>query len=62
MTHVCMVGQPVKLGPYGVLRLAMSAPLARKIATAAGLEEALQQDAIVLDKMVILGRYCDVLA
>lgn len=59
---VCMVGQPVKLGPYGVLRLAMSAPLARKVATPGGLEEALRQDAIVLDKMVILGRYCDVLA
>ncbi|GAB0498632.1 hypothetical protein MMPV_009978 [Pyropia vietnamensis] len=62
VTHVCMVGQPVKLGPYGVLRLAMSAPLARKVATPGGLEEALKQDAIVLDKMVILGRYCDVLA
>jgi len=59
---VCMVGQPVKLGPYGVLRLAMSAPLARKVATPAGLAEALEQDAVVLDKMVILGRYCDVLA
>lgn len=56
----CFVGQPVKLGNHGVLRLAIGAYLAREIAaTKTGLANALKEDAAVLDKMMILGKYCE---
>lgn len=55
----CMVGQPVKLGSYGVLRLAIGAPMAREIARSGYLERALEEDARILDKMVVLGKYCE---
>lgn len=56
----CMVGQPVKLGDFGVLRLAIGAPLARDIAAQPGkLFEALKEDARILDKMMVMGKYCD---
>lgn len=55
----CMVGQPVKLGEYGVLRLAIGAPQAREIARCGNVAEALKDDARILDKMVVLGKYCD---
>lgn len=56
----CFVGQPVKLGDYGVLRLAIGATLAREIAaTRNGLAEALREDSAVLDKMAVLSKYCE---
>lgn len=54
----CMVGQPVKLGDHGVLRLAIGAPLAREIVMK-GLSGVLRQDDLILDKMVVLAKYCD---
>lgn len=55
----CMVGQPVKLGCYGVLRLAVGAPMAREIVQPGRLQTALQQDAKILDKMMVLSKYFD---
>lgn len=56
----CLVGQPVKLGTYGVLRLAIGAVLARKIAsTTHELEKVLEADRKILDKMIVLARYCE---
>lgn len=56
----CFVGQPVKLGKDGVLRLAIGAYLAREIAaTKTGLAKALADDGLVLDKMTILSKYCE---
>ncbi|KAI0562199.1 Pyridoxal phosphate-dependent transferase [Gracilaria domingensis] len=55
----CMVGQPVKLGPYGVLRLAVGAPMARDIAQPGQMEKALKDDEKILEKMIVLGRYYD---
>jgi hypothetical protein len=56
----CFVGQPVKLGKYGVLRLAIGSTLARTIAaTKTGLAAALADDARVLDKMMVLAKYCE---
>ncbi len=54
----CTVGQPVKLGDYGVLRLAIGAPLARYIA-ANGVRSTLEKDDLILDKMILLASYCD---
>lgn len=54
----CMVGQPVKLGSFGVLRLAVGAPMAREITAPGKLEEALVEDAKILDKMMVLAKYC----
>jgi hypothetical protein len=56
----CFVGQPVQLGKHGVLRLAIGAHLAREIAvTKSGLAKALADDARVLDKMMVLSKYCE---
>lgn len=56
----CFVGQPVKLGDHGVLRLAIGAYLAREIAARkTGLSKALEDDAKVLDKMIVLSKYCE---
>lgn len=55
----CMVGQPVKLGDFGVLRLAVGAPMARDIAQPGKLQMALEQDARILEKMMVLAKYCD---
>lgn len=56
----CFVGQPVKLGDHGVLRLAIGAYLAREIAaTKTGLSKALKDDAMVLDKMMVLSKHCE---
>lgn len=55
----CMVGQPVKLGDFGVLRLAIGAPMARDIAQPGRLQEELREDARILDKMIVMGKYCD---
>ncbi|CAN8072338.1 unnamed protein product [Agarophyton chilense] len=55
----CMVGQPVKLGCHGVLRLAVGAPMARDIAQPGQLEKILKEDEKILDKMIVLGRYYD---
>lgn len=55
----CMVGQPVKLGDFGVLRLAVGAPLARDMTQPGRLEVALENDARILDKMIVLARYCE---
>lgn len=54
----CTVGQPVQLGEYGVLRLAIGAPLARYIAQY-GVEECLAKDDLILDKMIVLAKYCN---
>lgn len=55
----CMVGQPVKLGKFGVLRLAIGAPMARDIVRDGRLSVALKEDEKILDKMMVLARYCD---
>lgn len=55
----CMVGQPVKLGGFGVLRLAIGAPMARDIAQPGKLQQALREDARILDKMIVMGKYCE---
>lgn len=56
----CFVGQPVKLGQYGVLRLAIGAVLAREIAAKPGsLAARLKEDERILEKMLVLGKYCD---
>lgn len=55
----CMVGQPVKLGCYGVLRLAVGAAMARDILEPKQLKLALEQDAKILDKMIVLVKYLD---
>lgn len=56
----CMVGQPVQLGCFGVLRLAIGAPMAREIASKSGcLERALKQDEQILKKMLVLSKYCE---
>lgn len=55
----CMVGQPVKLGNFGVLRLAVGAPMARDIAQPGRLQLALKDDEKILEKMMVLARYCD---
>lgn len=55
----CMVGQPVKLGGFGVLRLAIGAPMARDLAQPGRLQEALKEDAEILDKMIVMGKYCE---
>jgi hypothetical protein len=58
----CFVGQPVQMGSFGVLRLAISAPLARHIAEdPAHFAEALTEDGRVLDKMIVLTRHCEYL-
>lgn len=54
----CMVGQPVNLGAFGVLRLAFGAPMARVIGEY-GLHDALRKDDLILDKMSILAKYFD---
>lgn len=50
------VGQPVDLGAFGVLRLAIGAPLARGIAKD-GVQGALAKDELILEKMVVLAKY-----
>lgn len=55
----CMVGQPVKLGEFGVLRLAVGAPMARDIARPGRLNEILKEDEEILEKMIVLAKYCD---
>lgn len=55
----CMVGQPVKLGNYGVLRLAVGASMARDIVQPGQMGKALEDDAKILEKMMVLARYCD---
>eukprot|EP00172_Hildenbrandia_rubra_P003720 Plantae.Rhodophyta-Hildenbrandia_rubra.ctg629.p1 GENE.Plantae.Rhodophyta-Hildenbrandia_rubra.ctg629~~Plantae.Rhodophyta-Hildenbrandia_rubra.ctg629.p1 ORF type:complete len:669 (-),score=84.38 Plantae.Rhodophyta-Hildenbrandia_rubra.ctg629:932-2938(-) len=59
---ICLVGQPVKLGSFGVLRLSVGAPLARDVAQPGGLEKALIDDAKILDKMIVLAKYCESLS
>ena len=54
----CMVGQPVVLGEFGVLRLAVGAELARRIADN-GLAEELRKDEAILEKMCVLAQFCD---
>lgn len=59
---MCMVGQPVKLGSFGVLRLAVGAPMARDLTRPGRLKVALAEDAKILDKMMVLSKYCDEMA
>lgn len=54
----CMVGQPVVLGEFGVLRLAIGAAMARDIAKD-GLAKQQKADEKVLDKMCVLAQFCD---
>lgn len=54
----CMVGQPVNLGYFGVLRLAISATMARDIVEPISLKFAFEQDSKILDKMTVLAKYC----
>lgn len=53
---VCTVGQPVDLRAFGVLRLAIGAPLAREIASG-GVEGALAKDDMILEKMTVLAKH-----
>jgi hypothetical protein len=56
----CFVGQPVQLGSFGVLRLAIGAPMARHLAASPmSLPGALRDDVRILDKMAVLGKYCE---
>lgn len=52
----CMVGQPVDLGGFGVLRLAIGASMARQIADGK-VEVELRKDELILDKMCVLAKY-----
>ena len=52
----CMVGQPVALGDFGVLRLAIGAELSRRIA-AGDIEEEIRKDELILDKMCVLAKF-----
>lgn len=54
----CMVGQPVVLGEFGVLRLAIGANMARDIVNN-GLKKHQAMDDKVLDKMCVLAQFCD---
>ena len=58
----CMVGQPVKLASYGVLRLAIGAPMARDLSETGRMNDALKQDCQVLDKMMVLSKYIEEMA
>lgn len=55
----CMVGQPVDLGDYAILRLAIGAPMARDIIDRERFRATLINDGKILDKMVVLGKYCE---
>jgi len=55
----CFVGQPVLLGDFGVLRLAMGAPLASDLALDMDrFDVVLKKDEQVLEKMMVLAKYC----
>ena len=56
----CIVGQPVKICSHAVLRLAIGAPQARQIVQKKNLSAALADDSRILDKMIVLGKYCEV--
>ena len=51
----CFVGQPVKLGKFAVLRLAMSAPLARRCADSQGWDQIIGEDRLAVRKMLFVA-------
>lgn len=58
----CYIGQPVDLGDYAVLRLAMGASLASDLAEGnRHLEDVLTDDGRVLDKILLASKYWNAL-
>lgn len=53
----CVVGQPVWLGTFGVLRIALGAPVTRTWREPTGLAHTLQDDRYLLAKWVVIMKY-----
>lgn len=53
---ICMVGQPVNLGDFSVLRIAAGAPMARELAVN-GVDAALSEDKQIVEKLITVAKY-----
>mmetsp|Transcript_16461 Transcript_16461/g.33582 ORF Transcript_16461/g.33582 Transcript_16461/m.33582 type:complete len:673 (-) Transcript_16461:1473-3491(-) len=57
--RVCYIGQPVGLGEFGALRIALSAPVSAQLELPGSFRVAQADDEILLDKVMLIAKYFD---
>jgi len=56
ISQKCLIGQPVDLGPHGIVRIALGAPIAVKMTTDESLHKTLVEDAMIVWKLATLTK------